>query len=103
MKFSPDGQTLAVSSYDSPEIVLWDIAAGRERLTLRGHSAPVKHLAFAPDGRSLASATGTIADSRIIIWNLATGQTERHITGWHRVQAIAYSPDSSPGGNRLPP
>ncbi len=94
LKLSPDGQTLAISSHGTPDIVVWDIAAGRERLSLKGHSAPVKYLAFAPDGRSLASATGTIADPRIIIWNLATGQPERHITAGTAPQAIAYSPDS---------
>jgi tricorn protease-like protein len=95
LKLSPDGLTLAVSSHDSPEIVLWDLAAGRERVTLKGHSAAVMHMAFAPDGRSLASAAGTIADSRILIWNLATGQPERRITRLTSApQAIAYSPDS---------
>jgi WD40 repeat protein len=56
--FSPDGRTLAVSSFRSREIILWDIEAGRERMRLRGHSAFVFTLAFAPDGRSLASASG---------------------------------------------
>jgi WD40 repeat protein len=94
LALSPDGQTLAISSYATPDIVVWNIVAGRQRLTLKGHSAPVKHLAFAPDGRSLASATGTIADARIIMWNLATGQPARHITVASAPQAIAFSPDS---------
>ena len=94
LKLSPDGQTLAISSYDSPEIVLWDVVADHERQTLKGHSAPVLHLAFAPDGRSLASATGRIADSRILIWNLATGRPERQIALPSAPQAMAYSPDS---------
>jgi WD40 repeat protein len=94
VKLSPDGQTLAISSYDSPEIVLWDVVADHERQTLKGHSAPVLHLAFAPDGRSLASATGTIADSRILIWNLATGRPERHIALPSAPRAMAYSSDN---------
>ena len=43
-------------------------------MTLKGHSAPVMHMAFAPDGRSLASAAGTISDAAIHIWSVATGR-----------------------------
>src|SRR5262249_19397763 len=38
LAFSPDGRTLAASSYLDREILLWDLAAGRERVRLRGHS-----------------------------------------------------------------
>jgi dipeptidyl aminopeptidase/acylaminoacyl peptidase len=96
LKFSPDGRTLAVSSFESPEIVLWDFAERRERLSLKGHLAPVMHLAFSLDGLLLASAAGTSADSPIRVWNLATGQEERRITGLGSApQAIAFSPDGS--------
>jgi WD40 repeat protein len=94
IKFSPDGHTLAVASHDSPEIILWDISARRQRLTLRGHRAAVLRLSFAPDGRSLASATGTIADPRVLIWNVASGQPDRHIPLESAPLAIAFSSDN---------
>jgi WD40-like Beta Propeller Repeat len=46
IQFSPDGRTLAVSSYRSCEIILWDIEARRERMTLRGHTSTVVNMAF---------------------------------------------------------
>src|SRR5262249_24284840 len=33
LRFSPDGRTLAISSHLSPEIILWDLEAGRRRMT----------------------------------------------------------------------
>jgi WD40 repeat protein len=96
MKISADGRTLAVSSSDSPEIVLWDLTAGRQRLTLSGHTAKVMQMAFAPDGHSLASATATVSDSPIRIWNVATGRLRRRIANSGAgFQALAYSPDGS--------
>ncbi len=91
LRFSPDGQTLAVSSGHAPEILLWDIKAGQPRMILRGHSAPVNSMVFAPDGQMLASSTGG-RDSDLLVWDLATGRP-RHRLIATRVFALAYSPD----------
>jgi WD40 repeat protein len=92
LQFSPEGRTLAVSSYCSREIILWDIETGRERMRLRGHSANVLTIAFAPDGRSLSSGSG--AAPEVVIWDLATGRP-RHCLDLSgaRTVALAYSPD----------
>ena len=72
LAFSHDGRILAASSFHDHEILLWDLAAGRERARLRGHGSPVVSLAFAPDGRSLAS--GAASDDAIVLWDLATSR-----------------------------
>jgi WD40 repeat protein len=96
--FSPDGRLLAASSYLDPEILLWDLATGRERARLRGHESPVISLAFAPDGRSLASGVRAIGrsssgtsprDSRDGGWKCrpalcSAWSTRRTVAGWHR-------------------
>ncbi len=92
--FSPDGRTLAVSSYDSGAIFLWDLEAGRPRMILAGRSTSVTALAFAPEGRSLASA----GPAGIVIWDLASGRPHHDLGGPRGyVPSLAFSPD----GRRL--
>jgi WD40 repeat protein len=90
LSFSPDGQKLAVSSYNSGDILLWDIRAGRVDMILKSRSSRVITLAFAPDGRSLASADST----GIVLWHLATGLPRRHLA-WPTlgVTSLTHSPD----------
>jgi WD40 repeat protein len=91
---SPDGRTLAATSFLSDQILLWDLAARRERTRLCGHSSPVISLAFSPDGRSLAS--GGQRDQAIIVWDLPTGgQRLRLAAPPGPVMTLTYSPDGS--------
>jgi WD40 repeat protein len=92
LRFSPDGRILAVSSYCSREIILWDIETGRQWMSLRGHSGLVCTISFAPDGRSLASASGEAAE--VFLWDLDTGRPQ-HCFNPDGVRAVslAYSPD----------
>src|SRR5262249_16665222 len=48
LALAPDGRTLAASGSLSNDVLLWDLDAGRSRMTLAGHSSPVISLAFAP-------------------------------------------------------
>jgi WD40 repeat protein len=56
VSFSPDGQRLASASYDKT-VKVWDLADGKEMLTLEGHKNEVLSVRFSPDGRRLASAS----------------------------------------------
>src|SRR5262249_54753180 len=52
--FSADGAALAAACSDGV-IRLWDVSSGELRLALSGHTDTVTRLAFAADGRTLAS------------------------------------------------
>jgi WD40 repeat protein len=73
LAFSPDGTTLA-SGGDDRTAILWDIASGRAKRTLKGHDLTVTSLAFSPDGLTLASGSGNAA---VVLWNVTNGKLDR--------------------------
>jgi WD40 repeat protein len=68
--FSSDGNTLATGSADET-VKLWDVATGKERVTLRGHRSGISAVAFSPDDRTLASAG---IDDAVRLWDLTQPQ-----------------------------
>jgi WD40 repeat protein len=66
--WSPDGRMLAVTGFaGSNHIELWELASGGVRLTLSGHNRAVRSLAFAPNGRLLATGS---EDATVLIWDI---------------------------------
>jgi len=101
--FSPDGKTLALASYRGT-VQLWDVASGKLRETLKGHSSAVGAVAFSPDGRSLASGGN---DQTVRLWNVETGrelmQLDPASVDFGLVRTLAFSRDGKhllAGGDR---
>jgi WD40 repeat protein/transcriptional regulator with XRE-family HTH domain len=101
--FSPNGTRLAVPSALEPgkgqswspdtfgTAKVWDIATGQELLRLRGHVAPVRSVAFSPDGTRLATASN---DKTAKVWDAATGQELLTLRGHTSpLAAVTFSPD----------
>jgi WD40 repeat protein len=62
-------------------VKLWDVKAGRERATLKGHTGGVTSLAFTADGLTLASGSGVwdalnhgFVSGEVKLWDVKTGQ-----------------------------
>jgi RNA polymerase sigma factor (sigma-70 family) len=103
--FSTDGRVLATGGYDL-QVRLWEVATGREILSMPGHVRSVAAVAFAPGGRVLATADGGPESSywkgrgpqSVRFWDLATGREFARIEGHASdVSSLAFSQD----GRRL--
>lgn len=105
VRFSPDGQTLAVGGGEpsrSGDISLWEVATGRQLKTwAERHADAVLCLDFSPDGKLLASGG---ADKIARVTDIASGKQVALFEGHtHHVMDVAFRADgrelASAGGD----
>ncbi len=93
LRFSPDGALLACGQ--NSQVLIWDTATWKEVGKLGEHAGAVFDLAFAPDGRTLATACW---DAKVRLWEVATWEKRRQFEG-HRGRL--FHADFSPDGRTL--
>src|SRR5262249_45334194 len=94
LAFSPEGKMLASTCYEGI-IQLWDVAAGKELRRMQGTQKAASSVAFAPDGKTLATASSDASgDHTIRFWEAATGKELRRMElhPWSAID-IAFSRD----------
>jgi WD40 repeat protein len=94
---APDGKTLAAGlRYGTVKV--WDVGTRRERAVLRGHAGDVWSVAFAPDGKALASGGGDWDQpGEVKLWDTATWEARARLKHTGEVLCVAFAPD----GKRL--
>jgi WD40 repeat protein len=91
LAFSPDGRWL-VAGDDDTSLIVWDGDTLERRGKLRGHTAEIQDVAFAPAGKVVtASLDGTAK-----IWDLETGRELATLRGHSgALLGVAVSPDGA--------
>ncbi len=89
LAFAPDGKTAAVG--EGAAVHVFTVATGEEVLQFKAHPDGVLAVAYAPDGKSLATAGDDVS---VVLWNAADGK-ERGRMELHEKGAsvLAFSPD----------
>ena len=88
--FSPDGNTVA-TIYNENEMHLLNVATGKIRTFITGHTSRSSSIAFSPDGQTLVSAG---YGDTIRFWNPENGELKISLTGMpNGIETIAFSPD----------
>lgn len=92
LDFSPDGKTFATASQDNT-VRIWDASNGNE-LNQFDHGTIVYCAVFSPDGKHIASGTGSAHDRKIRLWNVQSGKTDNVINLPDcDINSLAYSAD----------
>jgi WD40 repeat protein len=96
LAYSPDGKLLAAacvtgSRREPGAAQVLDAATGAVRAKTKGNKGTIWALAFAPDGRTLATGS---ADRTVRLWDPLTGQERLTLTGpTQAVSFVAFSRD----------
>ncbi|CAN5554036.1 hypothetical protein BH10ACI2_BH10ACI2_08610 [soil metagenome] len=111
--FSPDGKMLGVSTrYGRNSVVLLDVESGKVKSTIENETGFID-LAFSPDGKSFATASGSLVNmakvgigaaakaNSVQFWDVETGRELEAFGGEYQVtankfsgfEAVTYSPD----------
>ncbi|HYT91867.1 MAG TPA: hypothetical protein VEL76_24350 [Gemmataceae bacterium] len=85
---SPDQRLVALA--DDKAINILDSATQKMLIRMQGHTAKVTTLAFAPDGKLLASGS---LDKTVGLWDLPTGRQLRRFMAPSAIDRVSFSKD----------
>jgi WD40 repeat protein len=88
--FSPDGRLLFACAPSKAGLWVWKMPSGEKLYDVLNPSSPPRHLAFSPDGKTVA----TLGSNLVRFWDVTTGKgltaEEGHTSS---IEGVACSPD----------
>ncbi len=91
MKFSPDGEHLALG-YHPAQVTVLNVETGAVERVIEDDRFEALRVAFSPDGNTVA----TLAHGAILLWDLRSGNLLQELPGSEVARyALAFSPDGS--------
>src|SRR5205823_1948378 len=97
LALAPDGRLLAAGC-DGGSLHLWDLDRRAVALRIQADAAGLRAVAFAPDGKALATAGGKVGRGHgpapVKLWDAATGKQLASLDGHtETVNAVAFASD----------
>ena len=93
--FSPDGQVLAVGTWQHG-VHVWDMQSHTKKVLLEELGGSFLAVGFSPNGQTLAMAHN--APHRIYLWDMTANRVRQTLQGH---QDLVFSVEFSPDGTRL--
>lgn len=95
LKFSPDGQQIAVAGYH--EILLISAKTGEIQKRLIGESPRIQSIAWSPDGSKIAMAGGSPGRAgEIQVWDISKSKLLlSHFSTYDTLMGVSWSPDGT--------
>jgi WD40 repeat protein len=90
LAFSPDGKYVATGGLNNNIIRIWNVVGGKEVRQIKASGAQVGALAFAPNGKILASGC---EDGVVVFWDPESGAKLRETKQPGEVRTLAFSPE----------
>ncbi len=92
-QWSPDDKEIVLCTENLNTAIIWSTITSQERLRLSGHTKNVRHAAWSPDGRYIATGGG---DKIITVSEASTGKIQAKLIGHSQlVTEVAWSPDGA--------
>jgi len=91
--FSPDGRYFLSGEMDSRIIRLWEVATGKQRISLMVYADKVFSVKFSPNGYYLLIGGG-ILNIKLQLWDIAEVREERNFEGhFAPISSVVFAPN----------
>ena len=102
LAFSPDGQQIAASGYH--EITLWKTPTARSTAALPGSAERIYDIAYSPDGKWMATASGDPGQFGVArLWLPGPAAAASRSATWSRARTSSSPSPSAPTARSSPP